>query len=120
MKYYRKELILPVILAVAVILKLNPFSFWMPDMAQMIVLVVIVLSTALFGLFLWRENSKDERDVVHRLLAARLAYYTGGAVLLVASVVQASTTGIDPWILITLLAMVLAKALGRIYGALNK
>lgn len=95
---------------------INPFGWWMPDMLHMTLLGLIVALFAVFAMFLWREKVTDERERLHRFIAARFGYIVAGDLLLAGTVVQAFAHDIDPWLPATLAAMVLAKIVGRSYA----
>jgi len=95
---------------------INPFDFWMTDALHMTLLGLVVALFAIFAMFLWKEGAEDERAVLHRFMAARLAYTLAGAMLLVGTVSQALDHNIDPWLPATLALMVCAKIVGRLYA----
>lgn len=96
---------------------INPFDFWMTDMLHMTLLGLIVACSAIFAMFLWREQVTDEREQLHRFISARFAYVMAGAVLLLGTVWQALSHAIDPWLPVVLTVMVLAKIVGRYHAA---
>ena len=91
----------------------NPLHLWMTDAFHMTLLGLIVAAFAVFLIFLWKESPADERDQLHRFIAARFAYATAGILLLFGTVVQAFAHDIDPWLPLVLAGMVLAKVIGR-------
>jgi hypothetical protein len=97
------------------VLILNPMHFWMPTMMHMAVLAAVVIAFGVFATYVLREASGDERENTHRMLASRAAYLTGGAVLLVAIIMQSLAESLDPWLVAALLAMILAKIIARVY-----
>lgn len=94
----------------------DPFGWEMSDAIHMTLLGLIVTLFATFALFLWRENVTDEREQLHRFIAARFGYTVGGALLLIGIVTQAFSHHIDPWLPSILAGMVLAKIVGRAYA----
>ena len=93
----------------------DPFMYWMPERVRLLILVgVTVLLCALFG-FALRERASDEREAMHRMLAGRIAYLSGIAVLTVALLVQGLSHRVDPWIGAALAAMVLGKLVAHLY-----
>lgn len=93
----------------------DPFMYWMPPKMAMLVLVgVTVLLCVWFG-FVAGEKVADEREAMHRMLAGRIAYLSGIAVLTVALLVQGLAHHIDPWIAGALGAMVIAKLATHLY-----
>ena len=98
---------------------IDPFGWEMPDAVHMTLLGLIVALFATFALFLWRETATDEREHLHRFIAARFGYAVGGALLLLGIVIQAFSHHIDPWLPSILAGMVLAKIAGRAYARIR-
>lgn len=108
-----------IVVAVALVVLLTLLSDltpWMPPMAAMMTLLAAAVLLAVFAGFVMHENGGDEREIVHRMNAGRIAYLSGIASLTVALIVQGFAHAIDPWILITLGVMVLAKIASRFYS----
>ena len=82
-------------------------------------LVVVIILFGLFSAFAWRETATDERQNIHRMLAGRIAFLTGSAILMLAILVQDLAHAIDPWLVIALAGMVLAKAVGLAYSRIT-
>lgn len=116
MKNNIKEITVSAILVTLLVLILNPFSFWMPDMAHMVVLALLVASFGIFASFILNENMGDERDGVHRMFAGRVAFLSGATVLIAGILVQGLSDNIDLWLIVALVVMVVAKITARIYG----
>ena len=89
--------------------------FWMPMMDQLIVLVLVAVLLTLWAAFVMLEGAGDEREVVLKMQAGRIAYLSGIGVLSVALVYQGVHQAIDPWIAVALIAMVIAKLIARWY-----
>lgn len=113
MQKISSETLVAAALAILLVCFINPFGWWMPDALHMTLLGLIVALFAIFAMFLWREHPADEREQLHRFVAARFAYTAAGAILLVGTIVQAFGHAIDPWLPVTLAAMVLAKIVGH-------
>ncbi|MBP6860175.1 MAG: hypothetical protein KBC38_01265 [Candidatus Pacebacteria bacterium] len=119
MKNNLLEAIVTLCLVALAVLLLNPFHFWMPDM---MVLAMLACTLALFGIFasfVLRERMTDERDALHRTLAGRNAYLAGSGILTLAIVVQGYTHSVDPWLVVTLITMIIVKILTRIWTDKN-
>lgn len=119
MKNNIKEIILTICIVVVAVLLLNPFSFWMPNMLVMCMLASIL---ALFGVFaglVLREKSKDERDDIHKGLAGRNAFLAGSVVLILGIFIQGLSHTIDAWLILALIAMIIAKVVTRIWTDKN-
>jgi len=111
-----QEIIVSGVLIILLILFLNPFGFWMPTAMLMMMVLGLALAFALFASFVWRENHKDEREGFHKMVAGRIAYLTGTALLTLGIIVQSFGHEIDSWLVLVLGAMILAKIIGLIYG----
>jgi len=75
---------------------------------------VVLAGFVVFALWAWRETGGDERDALHRMLAARAAYLGGSAVLVVGIVRQSLAGSVDPWLAWALIAMVTVKVVGSV------
>ena len=113
---FLQEIIVSVVLIVLLILFLNPFELWMPPILLMMMVLGLVVVFSIFASFIWRENSRDEREGLHKMMAGRIAFLAGTAVLVTAIIVQSFRHELDFWLVFTLGAMVLAKIVGLIYS----
>ena len=109
-------MIVSVVLIVLLLLFLNPFELWMPPVLLMMMVLGLVLVFALFASFIWRENSRDEREGLHKMMADRFAFLAGTASLVIGIVVQSLRHELDVWLVFTLGIMILAKIIGLMYG----
>jgi hypothetical protein len=91
----------------------------MPDMMVMAMLIVALVLFGIFASFILREKMVDERDDVHRTLAGRNAFLAGSAVLMIGIVVQGYTHSVDPWLVVTLIVMILVKIATRLWSDKN-
>lgn len=114
-----KELVVPLTLIVLAVLLLNPFHFWMPDMMVMGMLAILLVLFAIFASFILQERAFDERDDVHRSLAGRNAFLTGSAILMLGIIAQGYVHKIDPWLVVTLIAMIMMKIFTRFWSDRN-
>ena len=110
------EMIISAVLIVLVVALLNPFGWWMPDMMAMTIMLVLIVVFAVFASFVWQEKARDERELLHKMVAGRLAFLVGSAVLVIGIVVESFSHEIDQWLVVTLTAMILAKLFGLIYS----
>ena len=115
-----QEILVAVVLVVLLVLFLNPFDFWMPTTILMTMVFILVVAFALFVSFVWRENGGDERDILHRMLAGRMAYIVGTSVLVLGIILQCFQHNLDPWLVLALGAMILAKVGGRVFARLKR
>lgn len=114
--YYIIETVIAVVLIGLAVALLNPFGWWMPDMlAKMIMVGLLIIFAVLVG-FVWGEKARDEREMLHTMIAGRFAFLVGVAVLIAGIVVQNFNHAIDPWLVGALGTMVLAKVFGLVYG----
>lgn len=120
MKNNLSETIVTVSLVILALLLLNPFHFWMPDMMVMCMLAVTLGLFGVFASFILREKARDERDGAHRTLAGRNAFLAGAGVLTLGIVVQGYTHAVDPWLVVTLVVMVVVKIGTRIWSDTNQ
>mgnify|MGYP001610622678 CR=1 FL=1 len=94
----------------------DPFMLWMPAEAQMAVLLGAAVLVAVWAGFVMYEKAADERELVHKMHAGRVAYLSGIAILTLALVFQGFAHDIDPWISATLGVMVISKLFARLYS----
>lgn len=120
MKTFRKELIISLILIILLVLILNPFRFWMPDMLHMVVLALLVVFFAILASFILKERTTDEREVAHKMFAGRIAFLMGSSVLMLGIVIQVFRDNIDPWLITTLVFMILGKIGALLYSDKNQ
>lgn len=111
-----QETIISVVFIVLLFLFLNPFGFWMPGMLLYMMIAGLVVSFALFASFIWKEQARDEREQLHKMIAGRVGYLSGIAVLVLGVVVESITSHVDPWLIAVLGAMIVGKIAGHIYG----
>ena len=91
----------------------------MPSALFMMMVLGLVVVFVVFASFVWKENSRDEREGLHKMIAGRIAFLVGAALLVIGIVVQSFKHELDFWMVCTLGAMILAKIIGRIYGRIK-
>jgi hypothetical protein len=104
------------ILALLVVLILNPYDFWMPTMTHMALLGGAIVAFGLYAVFILREESHDEREEMHRMHAGRAAYLVGAGILTLGILYQSYTDTLDVWLVLSLVAMILGKIATRFYS----
>lgn len=114
-----QEFLISGILIVLLILFLNPFDFWMPTTLLMMMMLGLVVVFALFASFVWKENHRDEREGLHKMMAGRIAFLVGTALLVLGIIIQSLKHDLDPWLVFTLGGMIVAKVTGLIYGRIK-
>lgn len=110
------EIALSILIVILLVLFLNPFHILMPSMMQMTLLGILVVVFVAFGIFVWKENIHDEREGLHRLIASRIGFLTGSAILLIGIIVQSFSLYTDPWLVFSLGAMVVGKLVAILYA----
>lgn len=93
----------------------DPFMLFMPPAAFMVALLCAVVLLCVWSGFVLYEKANDERELVQRMYAGRIAYLSALVVLTLALLTQGLAQAIDPWIAITLAVMVITKLVARIY-----
>lgn len=114
-----QEVSVSLILIVLLALLLNPFDLWMPSALFMMIVLGLAVVFAVFVSFVWKENTRDEREMLHKMLAGRIAYLVGAGMLVLGIIVQSFSHEIDPWLVLTFGVMILAKIAGIIYGRIK-
>ena len=116
---FTKEFIVSLVLIVLAILLLNPYNILMLKMATVTILAIIMVFFGLFASYVLREDVHDEREGVHRMYAGRTAFLAGSSVIMVGLIIQGWRDTVDVWLVLALVAMVLAKILARFYSDRN-
>lgn len=98
------------------ILFLNPGHLAMPESMISMLIIGLVISFLAFSAYIFREKASDEREAVHILTAGRISYLVGVGTIILGVIFQALKHDIDPWLVISLCAMVFSKLLSRIYS----
>ena len=115
MKNNLAHIFLAVVLVILLILLSDPMMYWMPPLAVTLVLLLVATVMCVWAIFVMKEGGGDEREILHRMHAGRVAYLSGSAVLTAALIIQGLRHDIDPWIALALVAMVISKLVSRIY-----
>ena len=105
-----------VVLIGLLVLLSDPFMLWMPAKAQMMTLLGAAVLVCVWAGFIMYERTDDEREVLHKMHAGRIAYLSGIAILSLALIFQGLAHAIDPWISAALGVMVISKLLARLYS----
>ncbi len=113
------EITISLIFVGLAILFLDPFMIVMPQTIIYFLLIVMTVLFTLFAGFIWKEHARDERDELHKMIAARMGYLLGAGVLVLGLISQSLFSHPDPWLIIALVAMVLGKLMGRHYSRLR-
>ena len=113
---FLQEIFISLVLIVLLISFLNPFGFWMPTILLMMMVLGLIVVFSVFVSFIWRENARDEREGLHKMMAGRIAFLAGTAILVIGIIVQSFKHELDFWLVLTLGTMILAKIIGLIYS----
>lgn len=114
-----QEISVSIILIILLSLFLNPLGFWMPNTILIMMITGLIVLFALFASFIWKENSKDERESLHKMMAGKFAFLVGASGLTVGIIIQSLQHSLDGWLVVILGAMVFAKIIGLIYGRIK-
>ena len=82
----------------------------------------ILLVSVLFMVFsalVFREKSRDERENFLKMNAGRISFLSGSVIAVIGILYQSMTHNIDPWLVYTLIGMILAKTTTRLYFSLR-
>jgi hypothetical protein len=99
-----------------ILLMLNPYHVWVHDAMTSFVVGLLIVFFCAFSIFVFGETGGDERELSHRMLSGRAAFFAGGLVLLVGIIIQGIQASPDPWLTFALAAMVFAKIGFRLYS----
>lgn len=113
---YIKEISIVLILSALLVGLINPYDTYMLSMLGNIILGSVFVLFALFASLFLREKAEDERDEKHRSLAGRVAFLVGSVVILIGITVQVRSGDVDSWLVLTLVSMIFAKIVTRIYS----
>ena len=116
---FLQEIVVSLALIVLLLLFLNPFDFWMPNALLIMMILVLIVVFALFASFVWRENSKDERERFQKMMAGKFAFLAGAGGLIIGIIVQSLRHNLDGWLVAILGIMIFAKVFGVVYGRIR-
>ena len=88
-------------------------------MTTLAIVGALLIVFAFFASYVLREDAYDEREGVHRMYAGRSAFLVGALVIIIGLAVETWTETVDPWLVLALVAMVLAKIGARLYSDRN-
>lgn len=91
----------------------------MPMMAHLSVLGLLLVCFIAYAAFIMREEAGDERAVMHRMVAARASFFTGTTILTLGVFLDALKGEVNDWLIGTLVAMIIAKLVARLYADKN-
>jgi len=113
----QKNIFVPVTIIVLATAFLDPFMVLMTESMVYGLLVLLFICFIAYASLLWRETANDEREIMLRAFAGRVAYITGSAVLVLGIIYQAHFIHhVDPFLVIALVSMTIAKYFGLMYA----
>lgn len=113
-----KHIILPFAVAALALIFINPgMIIGDIDMRTAGLFGVLLIITCVYGYYVAIDRAHDEREVMVRSFADRLASLVGmGSLLAVIGVCLLSNHDIPPSVVVVLVAMIAAKAFGQWYA----
>lgn len=115
----KSEVLIATILIAILVAFLQPFGLSMPDSSVSMLIVALIIAFLLFASVVWKEETKDERESLHKLQAGQISFIVGAGILIVGIIVQSLQHNIDVWLIITLVGMILTKVFSRLYSAIK-
>ncbi len=113
------EVIVAFLLIALLILFLSPIDLLMPMTTGSMSILLIAVLFLIFSALVFREKSRDERENILRMNAGRISFLTGSVIAIVGILYQSISHNIDPWLVYTVIGMILAKTAARLYSALH-
>lgn len=111
-----KEVSIATILIILLAFFLNPFKLLMPPPFLSMLIIFLLAVFGIFTAIIWKENPRDEREHLHRMVAGRYAFLVGSSILVLGIVLQSLQHYIDRWLIFALIGMILAKLIGLVYS----
>jgi len=113
----KKDIVVPLLVIVTALAFLDPFMYLMPSLMVNLVLGLLLVSSLLYALLVFKESARDEREVSLRAFADRLACLIGTSGLVAVIMYQVLVIHhVDSFIVFILVAMILAKAVAHAYA----
>lgn len=91
----------------------------MPGTMHNILGIGLIIGFLVFIGLVWKEQSSDERDLIHIQKSGRISFFVGTTILVTGIIFQSVKHDIDPWLLYALFGMVLSKIASRIFHKFN-
>ena len=106
------EVVLGTLVIGLLALLFNPY--WMPMGGVLVLIGLLAVGVFGFGVFVWRESAKDEREQQIIAQNDRLAYLIAGGIMTVGVATQAIQGSVDAWLVGALAGMVIIKIITSI------
>ncbi len=111
------EIIIALFLIGFLILFLSPIDLLMPMTTGTMSILLVAVLFMVFSSLVFREKSRDERENVLKMNAGRISFLAGSIIAVIGILYQSTTHNIDPWLVYTLIGMILAKTTTRLYSS---
>ncbi|MEZ4104003.1 MAG: hypothetical protein R3B60_01820 [Candidatus Paceibacterota bacterium] len=115
-----KHFLFPIFISLMALVFLNPGDILMPSMLTYTLLGLLVLGLTLYGVFIFKEQVRDEREVKVRSFAHQVGFFVSmtGLVTIIAWYLL-TKNHVYPEIIILLVIVTLSKGLAYWYGDKN-
>lgn len=118
-KIFNWEFIVSAVLVLVLLTFLSGPELLMPMNFNSMALVLFAIFSIMFLGLIFRESAHDEREKLHKLEAGRIAYLCGIVVITIGIIIQSFSYNIDPWLVYTLITMIIIKIAVRIYAQIK-
>ncbi len=109
--------VIPIIIIILALLFLTPLKVQLPFVVQCSLIGGLLLLVALYGVTLFKEQVRDEREASIRALAHRISYLVGiGGLVLIMGYRLLTTGHVYPETVLLLVLLVSVKAAVHWYG----
>lgn len=113
------EITIAVLMILILLSFIRPTMLLMPSNLEMMLGLFLIILFLVFFSLVWKEKYADERENFHRLHAGRVSFMVGTSVLVIGIAFQSLSHDVDPWLVYTLILMILAKVGARVYSQLR-
>ena len=110
------EIIVSLSLLLSLFVLFDPFHLLMLSMAQMLLLCLVAVIFSAYAIFLFREQTRDEREEKHKYIGNRFGYLLGSTTLVLAIIVEKLGHHQIGWLLLALASMVFGKLVGLLFA----
>ncbi len=113
----KKDIVIPLLVIATATAFFDPLMYLMPSMMVSLVLGLLMISTLVYALVIFKEGARDEREVSLRAYADRLAALVGTLGLVILIMYQVLIVHhVDTSIIIILIAMIVTKYAAHVYA----
>lgn len=111
-----KLTVISIVQIILLLVFLDPGQMFNLSSTNIVVLTFVIAALGVYAIFIGREYVVDERDAVHRMVAGRVAFHVGAGLLTLGIAVQGANGNLDPWLIVVLVSMIVAKTVARMYS----